>query len=155
MKFYLSLIALIFVSLFITTGFSPSSSEISVGDVAPQFSVSNSDGSFSLRDSRGDSILITFWSVSDAASRRDCNIYSASLDGTGVRHIAINLDVNSPLYSKVVLADGLPAADCYSPDALTASQIARNYGLEGRFGSVLVSPDGKISSINPDPECFR
>lgn len=151
MKLYLSLIALIFVSLFIVTGYTSPKSGISSADNAPDFTVANDSTQFSLHNERGKRVLITFWSVTDAASRRDCNMYSAALAQSQVRHVAINLDRNSILYKEIMLADALPVADCYSPDAVTATKIAQDYGLDGHYGSVLVSAEGEILAINPDP----
>lgn len=150
MKYYLSLIALIFVSLIVTSGFSTTSSPLEIGQKAPDFAISNDTASFSLKEARGQEVLITFWSVKDAASRRDCNAYAALLSDSNIKHIAINLDQNSTLYNEILKRDELSGDGFFSPDAYTSSQIAQSYALDGHYGSVLISADGKILAFNPD-----
>lgn len=150
MKFYFSLIAFIFVSLFISSGFSTSSS-LQPGDPAPAFTVTTDSTTFTLSQANHGPVLITFWSVSDAMSRRQCQIYSSATRGTGINHVAINLDQNSTLYKEILRTSPLPGSDCYSPSAQQIAQIAHFYYLEGNFGSVLVSAQGKILAFNPDP----
>jgi len=149
MKFYLSLIAFLFVSLFISSGFSPFSSPLAVGDAAPDFTVSSDSSLFSLKSARGSKVLLTFWSVTDASSRCDCNIYSAILADSPIRHVAINLDRNSLLYNEVMKTDSISGPDVYSPSAQQASEIVRVYSLNDNFGSVLISEDGTIEAFNP------
>ncbi len=149
MKYYLSLIALIIVSLFISSGFAASSSSVAIGATAPNITLKSDSADFSLEEARGSMVLITFWSVADAASRRDCNAYAAALKDTEIQHIAVNLDNNSTLYKEIATAPAFSSTLLFSPDEFSASQIAKSYGLNGHFGSVLISPQGKIIAFNP------
>ncbi len=152
MKFYLSLIAFLFVSLFLLSGFSPFSSPLAVGDEAPDFTVTSDSSHFSLQSARGSKVLVTFWSVTDASSRCDCNFYSAILADSRIRHVAINLDQNSLLYNEVVKTDSISGPDVYSPSALQAAEIARDYSLNDNFGSVLISENGTVEAFNPSAD---
>lgn len=155
MKFYLSLIAFIFVSLFISSGFAPTSRPLAQGDAAPDFTLASDSSMFSLSGSKGTPVLLTFWSVTDADSRRDCNLYSSALADFPVRHVAINLDQNSTLYKEVLVADALAGPYAFSPSAQQAAHIAHSYALDGGFGSVLISAEGRILAFNPDPQTLR
>lgn len=155
MKYYLSIIALIIVSLFISSGFATSSADIAIGNKAPDFTLSGDSIKFSLKDARGTKVLITFWSVTDAASRCDCNAYSAALSHTDIKHIAVNLDNNSTLYKEVIKNEFTPASQFFSPDEYTATRLAKSYGLDGNYGSVLISAEGEIIAINPQSEVLK
>lgn len=153
MKFFLSIIALTFVSLFFTSGFT--SHSYNIGDKAPDFSLNSDSSEFTLSGERGTKVLITFWSVTDAESRCDCNRYAAALTGSDIKHIAINLDQNSSLYHSVLKADNLQGNNFYSPEARTASRITQRYALDGHCGSILISESGIITAFNPEPESLR
>ena len=101
----------------------------------------------------GEYALITFWSSTDAPSRRASNLYTAWLRANPearLRLIGVNFDDSEALFDEIVRRDSLDAKDQFYANGDTARAIADNYGLSDGFGSVLVSPDGKIAAYNPD-----
>lgn len=126
-----------------------------IGYRAPGLSVESADGSsITLEDLKGENVLLTFWSSSDAASRLRCNEYNTltAMNSTDVRHVAVNFDRSERLYNEVVRHDDLTPGEQYHVEGLEAIKIMDNYHLDRGLHSFLINPKGRIIAIDPDAE---
>lgn len=120
------------------------------GDYAPRFEVQNSGAKVDLGQLRGQYVLLTFWSSSDASSRIAAAKYSTwSKDNSNVRHISVNIDDEPALFAEIAKRDGLDMTAQYHVGGARAESIVSDYGLDQGFGSMLIGPDGRISKVNP------
>ena len=125
------------------------------GRTAPAISVEDADRRVALDELRGDYVLLNFWSSDDAISRRDANIYSAWMErhpDASLKLVSVNFDDSVALFHEIVRRDGLDSTSQFHADAEEASDIRRDYGLNGGYGSVLINPEGRIVAHNPTAE---
>lgn len=125
-----------------------------VGYSAPGLSLTAADStSTTLEAMKGEYVLVTFWSSSDAASRIRCNEYTA-LAGRNdrVKHVAVNFDRNAMLFDEVVKRDNLTASMQYHVEGLKADDIKKDYHLDRGLHTFMIDPKGVIMSIDPDAE---
>lgn len=153
MKKLVSTIALFAAMLTVTSAKdSEIMSYLTEGDKAPALRVENSNGAIDLNDCKGEYVLLTFWSTSDAQSRSDCNVYSAWFEKNShenVRHISINFDYERILFDEIVRLDKLDATTQFNVQGLTATRLQEDYNLQEGYGSVLIDRDGRIKRFNP------
>lgn len=152
MKKSIFMIALLAVSLIASSGYTDTVTGTQPGKYAPQLALEQGDDTLSLGQCRGEYVLITFWSSSDAVSRQACNRYSAWMakhPESAVRHLAVNFDADRALFEEIVAVDGLDATAQYNVQGNAARRIIRDYRLDGGYGSVLINPDGRIAELDP------
>ena len=124
-----------------------------VGYNAPDLFLTSGDNVSSLKDYKGETVLVTFWSSGDALSRIRCNEYSALADRDDrLRHIAVNFDSNEALFGEIVKRDNLTASEQYHVDGERAAQIRLNYHLDRGLHSFLIDKNGVIVAVDPDVE---
>lgn len=144
------LLALIVAS----AGIGTQPSDTAVGKKAPVVQLDRVQSAINADELKGKYVLITFWSSSDAASREVCNRYNAWFNVNhpdDARFVGINFDDSPELFREIVRRDSLNPADQYCVSRPEAEAIFRTYHLEKGYGSLLVSPQGRIVSHNPDP----
>lgn len=125
-----------------------------VGYRAPGLSLTAADStSTTLSELKGEYVLLTFWSSSDAASRIRCNEYTA-LAGRENRleHVAVNFDRNATLFDEVVKRDNLNASSQYHVEGLKAADIMKEYHLDRGLHTFMINPRGVILAVDPDAE---
>lgn len=130
------------------------------GSMAPMFRIERQDSVVTLDQLKGQWVLLTFWSSSDADSRIACNRYSRISqtltlnDETNIsfRHIAINTDRSQKLFQEIVKHDRLDAKSQFHVAESRANQLQRDYNLLSGMHSFLIAPNGKIVAKNPTEE---
>lgn len=158
MKKIFSFVALLAALLFATSGYNEYDRVLAVGDDVPSLAVSNNDTAFNLRESKGDYVLLTFWTTSDARSRVDCQKYSKWFeknDPLNVKHISVNFDEEPALFREIVRLDNLDHHAQFNVNGSEASQIRHDFGLDNGYGSILIDPNGYIKSFNPSSTDLR
>lgn len=138
--------------LLCSVGYSDSRHRTAVGKVAPAISLTHNDKTVSLDDLKGEYVVLSFWSATNAPSRRAVNIYTAwkrSHPRADFKVIGVNFDDSRTLFDEIVRRDGLNTSEQYFISGDEARAISDSYGLDGGFGSVLIGPDGKIVAHNP------
>lgn len=158
MKKLVSAIALFAVLLFATSGYIEYDRTLSVGDNVPELSVTSNDTSFSLKESNGEYVLLTFWSTSDARSRVESRMYLAWFEKnptSGVKHISVNFDEEPSLFNEIVRLDNRNDQAQFNVNGSKASQIRHDFGLDDGYGSILIDPKGHIKSFNPSTSELR
>lgn len=152
MKKLVSTIALFAVMLLVTSAKNSDITSLSEGDEAPALRVENTTGTIDLKDCKGEYVLLTFWSTSDAQSRRDCNVYSSWFEKNrpaNVRHISVNFDFERILFDEIVKLDKLDANTQFNVQGVAAIRLQEEYDLQEGYGSVLIDRDGRIRRFNP------
>lgn len=135
-----------------TSGLSRSHNGIDQGMVAPNIVLDNDTLQTSLRDMRGEYVLLTFWASDDAESRIQCTQYSAWVKEHGIdnlKHVSVNFDQEPELFREIARLDNLDPLRQFNVRGAQADAIIDDYGLASGFGSILIGPDGRIVSVNP------
>lgn len=126
-----------------------------IGYRAPGITLTNDStvSPVSLHQYKGEYVLLTFWSSSDASSRIRCNEYSSvKASGAPIEHIAVNFDNSKGLWGEVVKNDNLTASEQYHVEGHEALLIKENYHLEKGLHSFLIDKKGKIIAVDPSAE---
>lgn len=153
MKKLVSTVALLAMMLVASSGFNESDNDgVKIGRQAPVLTVANDSSQFDLRENKGEYVLITFWSSADAASRIECNVYSEWFRenaNSKIKYVAINFDSCPELFEEIVRLDNLDNQAQFYVNGSDALRIRGEYGLNEGYGSILISPDGLVTSFNP------
>lgn len=152
MKKTFFIVALFIGVLLFAGGYADSRYRTALGHAAPALSVGRADSMITLDRMRGRYVLLNFWSSTDAASRQAVNEYRAwkrRNPDVGLELVGVNFDESEKLFREIVRLDSLCPADQYHVAGDTARAIVDNYGLDNGYGSVLISPEGRIIAINP------
>ncbi len=147
-------LVLLSAMLLVSSAFNEPTFSPEKGSLAPLITVTNDSGSVALEQMRGDYVLLSFWSSTDAQSRINCNSYAlwAEQHCGSIRHLAVNFDKDRAIFDEIIKIDALDAANQYNVTGDTASRIIRDYRLDEGFGTLLIDPDGRIIAANPTPE---
>ena len=129
--------------------------DTAVGMKAPVVQLDRVQSAVNADELKGKYVLISFWTSSDAASREAVNRYDAWFrqnHPADARLVGINFDDSPEMFGEIVARDSLSASDQYYVSRPEAEAIYRTYHLEKGYGSLLVSPQGRIVCHNPTPE---
>lgn len=146
-------IALMAMMLFSTSALNKHRAGLEIGETAPELILSQADNDIKLSQLRGDYVLLTFWSSADAASRIECNRYSAWINANAsekLRHLSVNFDEHPELMAEIVKRDNLDENAQFNVSGQQAAKIINDYGLSRGFGSVLIGPDGRVLRFDPE-----
>lgn len=138
--------------LFSTSGLNNHRSGLKIGEKAPELSLNNSAETLKLSQMKGNYVLLTFWSSSDAASRIDCSKYSTWINANApenLRHLSVNFDEHPELWREIAKRDNLAENAQFNVSGSKAAKIISDFGLEHGYGSVLIAPDGKVIGFDP------
>ncbi|MCM1452234.1 MAG: redoxin domain-containing protein [Clostridium sp.] len=152
MKQTLLSIVLLLLMVFVTSGYTRDNDGLEIGDFAPEISASAKDGSVSLNSLRGNFVLVSFWSSSDAQSRIRANendAWAKANASEGWKAIGVNFDEESALFNEISLRDGLDAQSQINVQGEQARKIKKDFRLENGYGAMLIGPDGRIIAVNP------
>lgn len=126
-----------------------------IGKPAPQLHISAADREIKLDEQKGDYVLLSFWTSTDAASRvatSEYNNWVAKHPEADVSYLSVNFDRSEKFFREIVKRDGLNSAFQYHVSGDEAEAIRYNYALKDGYGTVLINPDGKIVAHNPTVE---
>lgn len=147
------LLAVLFVGvLFCAVGYADSQYRTALGHHVPSLVLPQADSVLRYDRSDGDYVLLNFWTSVDAPSRRQANEYTAWIRNNPeapVKLISVNFDHSRGMFSEIVKLDSLIPASQYYAEGDTARAIIDNFGLNRGYGSLLISPEGKIIAHNP------
>lgn len=124
------------------------------GSLAPMLVVNDSDKAFNLESLRGQYVLLSFWSSTDAPSRVAMNKYqkaarSGVLSGA-ITCMAVNLDSSAELFRETVKRDGLDMKAQIGAQSSDMDKIVAEFNLGAGSGTFLIDPDGRIKALNPE-----
>lgn len=144
--------------IFATSGYNRDNAGLGLGDFAPALSAEAMERSISLESMRGDYVILTFWSSSDAQSRRQANVYDAWVRthaSNGWRTLGINFDTEPSLFAEIARRDNLDTQSQINVQGTAARKIIKDFRLENAYGSMLIGPDGRILAVNPPTEALE
>lgn len=151
------LAAIVVCLLMVVTGYrTQSSTAPSIGKNAPEVAYDPVDTAIKQFEKEGKYVLLSFWSASDASSRKAVNDYTAWLNANPaydarIEFIAVNFDKEKPLYQEIVRIDSLREREQFNVPQEQGEVIKSRYDFNEVYGSVLIAPDGKIRDYNPAP----
>lgn len=147
-KFLLAVVGAVML-LIIPSAYYPTDSI--VGEVAPNFEVSNDNKAVEIDKLRGRYILLSFWSSTDPKSRLANKAYNDIMTGEKnmVEYVAVNFDPSSKVFEEIVKIDDLNADNQFHINGSSMPVVGEDYGLHGNFVSFLIAPDGEIIAQNP------
>lgn len=150
------LILALFVGLLITSsGFNSHIFSTTSGSLAPIVADKEISDIISQSESEGHYVLLTFWSSSDGVSRKNVNDYTAWLHANNNERIdmlAVNFDKSEKMFREIVKRDGLDGEKHFNVKGSVARQITDEFNLDKGYGTVLLSPDGRVVCVNPTPD---
>jgi peroxiredoxin len=124
---------------------------LGVGQLAPDFTQNDPSGrSVSLRDFRGQYVLLDFWASWCKPCRAENPALVAAYQQFKSRHftvLSVSLDQDKDKWEKAIAADGLNWTHV-SDLKLEQNEVARRYGIEGVPQNLLIGPDGRILALN-------
>lgn len=123
-----------------------------VGYKAPALVLGNSNGLSPLMQHRGEKILLTFWSSSDAESRLANMQYDrmSRQPGAAYNHVSVNLDRSASVFNGIVEVDDLNRSAQFSTSVEAQDAIIKSWRLNEGFHSFLLDVDGTIVAVDPD-----
>lgn len=148
LKIIVASLSLLIIS---TSGFNNAQYGVQAGQTAPISELAEVTGNIPGIDGKK-SLLINFWSATDAASRARAKGYQTKIDLEKTQLININLSDNPSLYNAIVASDGINAGTCIRVEAEASEQLRKAFSLGENYGAILVSPDGTVTTVNPDAE---
>lgn len=146
------LAALLLGLVMASAGISSVPTDTAVGRKAPVVELGKVESAIKADELKGKYVLISFWSSSDAASREATNRYNAWMNSrrpADLRYVGINFDDSPAMFREIVRRDSLNPADQYRVSQAEADAIHSTYHLANGYGSLLVTPQGRIACHNP------
>lgn len=127
-----------------------------IGYTAPGFSVENDGSKVELQKLRGNYVLVSFWSSTDAESRIATIAYDRlARNHAEMEFVAVNYDPSAAVYNEIVKIDNLAAESQFRDAKGSTSSIYKAYNLEKGYCAMLISPEGKIVAVNPSAEIIE
>lgn len=153
--------AILFIATFvlvvvILTAFANKPTAPGTGYKAPGIAMSNDSADMVIDNYRGEYLLLTFWSSSDAGSRVRCNEYTHAANHIkGLSHIGVNFDPSKSLFNEIVKRDNLTNSEQYHVEGNQALTIMESYHLDRGMHSFLIDPNGIIVAVDPETETLN
>lgn len=125
---------------------------LSMGDVAPDFSVkstSNEQALFRLNEFKGKYILLNFWASYDAQSRMQNICFDHVLRSAhGVKMVSISFDEYRSVFQETIRKDQIATPTCFVETTGEKSDLFKDYRLKKGFANYLLDGNGVIIAKN-------
>jgi len=150
-KIVLTIATLALMTLF-TSAYYSTPADSRIGYKAPALILGNNNGLSPLQQHRGENVLLTFWSSSDAQSRIDNMKYDRlSRQATAAyNHVSVNLDRSSSVYNSIVALDSLDRSACIGTSLDEQDAIIKSWRLDEGYHSFLLDASGIVVAVDPD-----
>ena len=131
-------IATIAILLVFTSSYNSYDVSVDINSFAPNFEISKLGNHFKLSETRGNYVIVNFWTSDDAEARIRNIHYDRFFKSIGknLSFISVNFDDSDNMFKELVRTDGL-------------SEVYKRYRLKSGMNSYLLDKDGKILAINP------
>lgn len=151
MRKTLTTIVTIALLLIFTSSYNGYNVDTDINSFAPNFEIKNSGKHTKLSETRGNYVLVNFWSSNDAESRIRNIKYDRffKANKTSAQYIAVNYDQSENLYKEIVNIDGLSSKSQFFDANGSESEVYKDYHLKSGLNSYLLDREGKIVAINP------
>lgn len=152
-KTLLTIAVLALLTLF-TSAYYTAPADSRIGYKAPALVLGNSNGLSPLMQHRGENVLLTFWTSSDAESRLVNKQYDrlSRLPGANYIHVSVNLDRSTSVFNTVVELDDLNRSAQFNTSVDAQESIIKSWRLDDGFHSFLLDGNGTIIAVDPDAQ---
>lgn len=125
-------------------------SGLSVGNAAPDFSLTDSRTDDCLESLKGNYVLLSFWASYDAESRVSNTLLDHALSGLSqpVKMVSVSFDEYNSIFSETVKQDRLEPSHCHVDTSGRDSELFETYRLERGFNNFLLDKNGIIIAKN-------
>lgn len=141
-------VLLVFGSAYTNRNVAPQS-----GYKSPSLVIDADNASFSLGELKGDYVLLTFWSSSDARSRILYNDYTSVIGNAGdkgaIEMVSVNFDRSENLFREVVAHDNLTAGKQFHVTGQQAARIMDDFALNKGLKTFLLDKNHRIIAVDP------
>lgn len=144
-------IATIAILLVFTSSYNSYDVSVDINSFAPNFEISKLGNHFKLSETRGNYVIVNFWTSDDAEARIRNIHYDRFFKSIGknLSFISVNFDDSDNMFKELVRTDGLSeVSQFYEKDGME-SEVYKRYRLKSGMNSYLLDKDGKILVINP------
>lgn len=127
---------------------------LSVGDIAPDFSIpamSAGQPSIDLSDLKGKYVLLSFWASYDAHSRMQNASLNNVLRGNAsknVEMVSVSFDEYQSIFEETIHKDQIVTPTCFVETKGESSGLFRKYRLGRGFANYLLDENGVIKAKN-------
>lgn len=154
-KTLLTIVTMCLVVVFLSA-YSENPSGMKLGNVAPNFKVSDSQESLELYKLKGNYVLLSFWNSVDAESRIANLQYDRAMrEMEGVSFVAVNFDSSYGVYQEILKNDALDAESQFYGWGNGGESFFNRYELRRGMKALLLDKSGKILAENPSPSEIR
>ena len=129
-----------------------------VGDKAPQFTLPatmEGEQPLSLKDLKGEYVLLSFWASYDADSRMK-NVQLSKAIGQmperEIKMVSVSFDQYHSVFSETIKMDKIDPAASFVELTGEKSSLYKQYRLKQGFKNYLLNPDGVIIAKDVKPE---
>lgn len=126
-------------------------SGLSVGNVAPDFSLGN-DKKKCLEALKGNYVLLSFWASYDASARTSNTLFDHALKDLSqnqhVEMVSVSFDEYPSIFNETIKQDQLESSHCYVDISGEASNLFDIYHLNRGFSNYLLDKEGIIIAKN-------
>lgn len=126
---------------------------LSVGDIAPDFTIETMSGEQrnDLSEMKGSYVLLSFWATYDATSRmQNVSLSNAlrSMPEKKVEMVSVSFDEYKSIFSETIRKDQIVASACFVETAGEDSEIYQKYRLNRGYANYLLDDNGVIIAKN-------
>ena len=132
-------------------------SGLNVGDLAPDLMIKTkvNEQSISLKDLRGECVLLSFWASYDALSRVQnvslSNVLKSSAH-SNITLVSVSFDDYQSIFEETVRKDQIVTPNCFVETAGQESKLFQKFKLNKGFTNYLIDAKGKIIAKNISAE---
>lgn len=163
LKIIFAALALLMIA---TSAFTDKNMEAAIGQKAPALVLANDSTSVALDHFKGQWVILSFWSASDAHSRiASRSLLSMANDTThtkgdaDVTFISVNLDRSEQLMHEIMKIDGIDtdssATFHLNPADDNTEQICRSWAMTKGLRTFVINPKGEIEAVDPTEGSLR
>ena len=150
-KTLLTIATLALLTLF-TSAYYSAPADSRIGYKAPALFLDNSNGLSPLMQHRGEKVLLTFWSSSDAESRLANLHYDRMSRQPGVDyiHVSVNMDRSAGVFNSIVALDDLNRSAQFNTTVEAQDAIIKSWRLDEGYHTFLIDGNGMIVAVDPN-----
>ena len=163
LKIIFAALALLMIA---TSAFTDKNMEAAIGQKAPALVLANDSTSVALDHFKGQWVILSVWSASDAHSRiASRSLLSMANDTThtkgdaDVTFISVNLDRSEQLMHEIMKIDGMDtdssATFHLNPADDNTEQICRSWAMTKGLRTFVINPKGEIEAVGPTEGSLR
>ena len=127
---------------------------ISIGDIAPSFTLQENGQEVNLKELQGKMVLLSFWAGYDATSRlRNATVCHAVRNRANrIKIVSVSFDDYQSVFEEIIKTDRISSEEnCYVDRFDRTSELYKAYQLERGFRNYLLNERGEIMAKDITP----